>query len=354
MNDALEITRPGHFAEQIVIVDGQPGCGKTMLSPIVGAFDRVEILTYAYEMEYICELWYLGKITNDAAVTMVRMLTDLQLYHIRMSRGVNFRPGDMSSVFRDSNPMRYFRRLFDKGDENTPQKLAEERPILNLTTHNLLGMAEPVFDALGDRLVFIDVVRHPLYMIKQNVLNMERIIQKPRDFTIYFKNAKTKGQIAPFWSYGFEDVFVSANNTEKVIYTIQYLTDLRKKAKAKAEQKGATIITVPFENFVTFPDEYMARISKALKSDITSTTKAMLKKQNVPRKMYAQGIALKIYKRCGWTPPQTNSEEGEFELRWNDAAKGASSKALDVLEKICIAYEQDYLGGPKHYPKKRP
>ena len=80
------IVRQGHLAEKIVIVDGQPGCGKTMLSPIISAIDRVELINYAFEIEFICRLFYLNKMEKDAAVAMVRMLADLQLYRTMMGR----------------------------------------------------------------------------------------------------------------------------------------------------------------------------------------------------------------------------------------------------------------------------
>ena len=66
MND-ITIKRQGHMADKIVIVDGQPGCGKTMLSPIVAALERVELLTYAYEMEHVCSLKFLNKIESEAS-----------------------------------------------------------------------------------------------------------------------------------------------------------------------------------------------------------------------------------------------------------------------------------------------
>ena len=60
-----EIVRKGHLAEKIVIVDGLAGCGKTLISPIISAMDRVELLNYAFEIEYICRLFYLNKIQNS-------------------------------------------------------------------------------------------------------------------------------------------------------------------------------------------------------------------------------------------------------------------------------------------------
>ena len=37
-----EIIRKKHLAENIVIIDGFPGCGKTLFSPIISSLERVE------------------------------------------------------------------------------------------------------------------------------------------------------------------------------------------------------------------------------------------------------------------------------------------------------------------------
>ena len=59
-----KICRLYNLTENVVIVDGQPGCGKTMLSPIISTLDRVEIMTFAFEIEFNCRLFQLGKITK--------------------------------------------------------------------------------------------------------------------------------------------------------------------------------------------------------------------------------------------------------------------------------------------------
>ena len=47
---------------ELLIIDGQPGCGKTLLSAIVSAFSRVELLQFSTIAENICALNYLEKI----------------------------------------------------------------------------------------------------------------------------------------------------------------------------------------------------------------------------------------------------------------------------------------------------
>ena len=62
LNKEIKVIRQKQLTEKIVIVDGQPGCGKTMLSPIITTFQRVELLSYAFEVEFICRLFHLNKI----------------------------------------------------------------------------------------------------------------------------------------------------------------------------------------------------------------------------------------------------------------------------------------------------
>ena len=163
----IEIFRKNNFKNQILIVDGQPGCGKSMFSKIIASMERVELASYLFELEFICRLNYFKKIKNDAAITMVQLLTDHKLYQSMMGREINFRYSDISSVFKDSNPLKYFLRIFQKGDQHINRKIKIEKPILNLTTHNILSVGEPLFLALKERLSIIEIVRHPLYMINQ-------------------------------------------------------------------------------------------------------------------------------------------------------------------------------------------
>ncbi len=333
-----QVSRPNHLAPQIVIVDGQGGCGKTMLSPIIASLDRVELLTYAYGMEHVCAMHHLNKMALDASVTMVRMLTDLQLYNTMMSREINFRPSDLSSAFRDVDPWRYIWRLWQKGDQEVPRRILEQRPILHLTTHNLLPIANPVFAGLQGRLVFIEVVRHPLYMIKQQAHDYEHLkAEDVRNFTASFTYDKHQ---LPFYAAGWEKQYIYSTAVEKAIYSIAHLS--AKAAQARREHQGV-VITVPFEDFVLRPWGYMERMTTALGVDISDRTRRMMTKQKVPRQKIADGIALKIYQRYGWVPSQASSEREELNLRREWACKGTKPEAIKVLDELSAHYEQEFM-----------
>jgi hypothetical protein len=340
-NSNIVISRPEYIASKIIFVDGIEGCGKTMLAPIVAAMDKVELLTYAYEIENICSLIHLEKIESDAAASMISLLADLQLYNTMQSRELNFRPSDLSSVFRSSTPFKYFRRLFQKGNQYAVDRIKVEKPILLLTTHKMVAHCDPIFSALDDRVLFIEVVRHPLYMVIQNSLNFERLIGTARDFSIYYER---EGFVYPFYAFEKEEKYSSVNPVDRAIFHIQNMTQRSDAAKEKYFGTGK-ILTIPFEKFVIKPDGYMNLLADAIGSRVTSNTLKMMKKQKVPRKKYSDSIDLSIYRECGWEPSKSGySEQDEFDHRRKWAMSQASNEAMLILDELCLKYEEKYMG----------
>ena len=341
LNKEIKVIRQKQLTEKIVIVDGQPGCGKTMLSPIITTFQRVELLSFAFEVEFICRLFHLNKIDSDAAIAMVRMLVDHKLYQTMMGRDTNFRYRDLSSVFNDANPWRYFKRIFQEGEMIIPDRIKNERPILNITTHDLLSRSEPILFGLGDVALLVEVVRHPLYMVKQQQLNMERLVDNARDIQI---NIEYKGRQLPYFAEGWEEQFIKANTMAQAVYCIEKTTlATNEKRKIWKERNQHSILTIPFEKFVIDPWPYLKEIEEKLGTKIGSRTNKMMRKHNVPRKVIADGPPFEIYKRCGWEPPIGESEENEITKRRDMVAKNSSSEAMEVMDRLSQEYFHEYL-----------
>lgn len=338
----LKVARKPYLAEKIVLVDGLPGNGKTMLSPIVGAMPGVEIMQYSYPLEYICALRFLDRMEEDAACVLIRILTDLQLYNVMMGRETNFRLTDLSGVFRCSHSFRYLLRIFRAGDQAVIDRIRTEKPILHLTTHHVLGFSSAIFAALDSRVSIIELVRHPLYMIKQQALYMDRYGSDARDFTIWYDY---DGVQVPYFALGWEDVYLRANAVEKSIYFIYHYNKRLEELGFSSESSGnRQVHIIPFERFVTDPWPYMVRLEKLLGTETDGHTRRMMRKQNVPRKMYAEGIGLPIYKQYGWEAPAKGSNERkELERRRSFAAEQASPPAMEILDEMCEQYEKRYL-----------
>lgn len=339
---SAKITRTPHILEKVVFVGGHPGCGKTLLTPIIGSLDRVEIQKFNYTVEHICSLYALGNVDQDVSSVMIRMLTDLDIYNMMMSRETNFRFKDLSSIFKNPKPWRYIRRLFTPGDDETLIRIKKEKPILQITTHNLLVISPPLFNALGNRLRIINMVRHPLYMVKQWYCYIDLYGKDPRDFTIWFDY---KGKTLPFFARGWEEKYLNSNSMDRVIYSIDHLSRLEELvAESLTSEQRSQLLLIPFEQFVLDPWPYMKRMETLLGTKVTSATLRELKKQKVPRKMIADGIVRPIYKKYGWQPPEKGANEKlELEKRREFAAQYASAEGMNLLDKISTAYETKYL-----------
>lgn len=342
-HDAPTVVREPHLVERVICVGGDPGCGKTLFTAVVGSLARVEIMKYNYTLEHLASLHLLGKLDDDAATAMIRMIMDTDLYHLTQSREVNLRPSDLSSIFRNPGGWRYLRRMFQAGDAAAAERVRATRPILHYVIHYVLPFSPSFFMAMGDRLRILLIVRHPLYMIKQWYLYIHRYGTDVRDLTVWFDH---HGTAVPFFARGWEGRYLDANLMDRAIYSIEHLDQWGQRIlQGLAPDQRSRILIIPFERFIRDPWPSLRELETLLGTEVTELTRRELRRQRVPRKRIAEGIPLPIYKQYGWQPPRKRStEREELALRRDFAARLASADGLRVLDRLCAEYEAAYLG----------
>lgn len=338
---SVEIIRRDRIADAVVFVGGLPACGKSLLTAIVGSLERVEMQRYNYTIEHLCSLYFLGKLGEDVVAAMIRMQTDLDLYNLMMGRETNFRFKDCSSIFKNPKPWRYLRRLFYPGGAEAVDRIKSKRPILHILTHNVMMHCIPLALALEDRFHLVEMVRHPLYMIKQWYLYIERYGKDPRDFNIWYDY---NGHSLPFFAKEWEDLYVCSNAMDKTIYGLERSIRFNEEAFQKLPQdQKAKVLIIPFEKLVTDPLPYLRQIEKLLGTRMTVLTRRELKKQKVPRKRIGDGVDLAIYREYGWQRPEKGSTERmELEKQRQFAAEHATPAAMKVLDHLCETYEKTW------------
>jgi hypothetical protein len=329
------LTRNNNLIQDIIIVDGIPGCGKTMVSAIISSLDRVELMKFCYDIEYYCILNHYNNINLNVAQSMIKLKVDQLIYDLMMSREVNFRYSDLSSVFKTSNKLRYFKRIFQKGDQVIPDRIKKEKPILHLTTHMMSAFNLPILKALNKNITFLSMHRDPIYMIKQNIFNVKNLYNTPRDFQLYYKYKKNS---LPFYTKGWEKDFINSNGKERSIF---YLEWIRKKI---IENKKNNILfnnfyEFTFESFVQSPEYHLNKINKFLKTNITRSTKDTLKRERIPRKLISDGRNLEIYRRVGWKKIKAKNKVDEYIQLYNWAYKDISRKAKKSLDWLISDYK---------------
>ncbi len=144
-----------------------------------------------------------------------------------------------------------------------------------------------------------------------------------------------------------EDRYLESCRMDRVIYCLDHLNRLIDSAfQGLSDPQKTRILFIPFERFVVDPWPYMKTLEEFLGTKVTPTTRRVLKNQKVPRRMFAEGVGLSIYREYGWEPPQKNaSETDELARRRDFAEREASPEAMAVLDRLCHEYEQRHLKG---------
>lgn len=333
------VTRQVHVAPQIVFLDGLTGTGKTMLGPLVGSLARVEVLRIEHTYEYLCEMHHLGRMERDATEALLGMYADLACYDTMIARNTNFRSGDLSGVWSNPFPWRYVRRLRMPDGDVVSARIEAERPILQVLTHQAISAMGAAFSAYGDRVRFIEAVRHPLFLLEHWLTYIDRHGTDPRDFTVWIEH---DGHALPWFAQGWEERYLTASAFDRVIHTIDHLTRACDSFIASLpDDARARVLEVPFEQFVFEPDPWMERICELLGTEATPATRKVMRAQRVPRALIAAGPAKDVYRRYGWkAPDRGETERSEYESKREYAAAMASPEALEVLDSLSEEYER--------------
>ena len=330
----LILERPQIMCERLVIVDGLPGCGKTMLASIINSLKDVEQYKYSYEIEKFCLLNFLNKIDSQAAGIMIKIQLDLMLYNTMMSREVNFRYNDLSSVLKSKKRWTYIKRLFSKGDEVIPQKILKSNPILHVVTHCLSAYSKPLLSGFSQNKLLINMYRHPLYMIKQNMWNMKNLIGNKRHFDIYFK---WKKKTIPYFFLGQEEKMLKASPKEKAIFFLEWTRKNFIKNDLNIQNKNYYELT--FESFLSKPNIHLFKIQSILNTTASKETPNSLIKEKIPRNILSDGRDLDIYRRVGWEKTEAKNNMQELDDLYFWCYKDISSEAKQALDWLLIDYE---------------
>lgn len=334
MNTKRDIT----LINRIVLLDGITGTGKTMFLALLNSCKNTLAGQFLYSFEHISILHKLNKIdTNDAAV-LLKLIGDEKFYNNLISREVNFRPNDLSSVLKSTKGLKYFKQLFSDDGEFVEERIKKENPIFTIVTHQLFSALDPLFKAFNEKLFVIEMERHPLYLIKHWFTWIDLYGKNARDMTICFDE---NGESLPWFANGWGKLFIESSSIDRVIYSLDWLTSQSEEALLRFPKNQ--IMFIPFENFILNPDKYLIDLKEILHEDEISSLTKILKKQNVPRKNIFDGPNKKIYQRYAfkkYMSSQTHHQSHQELLTF--AKKNASEDAYKLLLKLNKKYEDKY------------
>ena len=282
-----------NFSNDIIFVDGFWGSGKSLISPILSAFKNVEIQKIKPEYEYIPLLEAMGKLEKAAAIEILNLFTDTNSYNSLISREVNFRYKDFTSVFKKRYLTKYIRRLFIKDGDNIVNKINSNNIAMHFVTH-LMFIGYPILkETFGDRLKFIQIVRHPLYLINHWNTYLKRW-DNAREFTLSFtyKNIKI-----PWFANEYKDEYIALNEFDKVIWSLIKLYESLFNMLNIVSNESKSFKVICFESLVFNTTLHVKELEIFLERETESYIFKVLKEQKLPRNRINDGIG---YVEYGW------------------------------------------------------
>lgn len=280
MNKSQIYRKP--FIDNPLFITGLTRSGKTMLAPIISSLDKVEKVNVNFQFEYIPMLNIINSISDDAAINSMRYFLDNQVYDNMIGRNMNLRLTDWTSIWNNSDPMKYFSRLSAKEDDNILENIKKSNQIFPLLVHDALWHIDKYYNAF-ENLKMVHIDRHPIDLISSWFLKGygSDYYSDPRNdlLTIVWGE-----NVLPYYAYGWEEKYISLSEMSRIIIMVDLLQKNGLKAydllpKCKKER----IFFVKFEEFVLKPESYINNLCSFLNTKLSISTPIVMKKERVPR-----------------------------------------------------------------------
>ncbi len=273
------------LANKIVLVDGISRSGKTLVSNLISSFRHVEIQRMHASFDFIGISHFLGNINNDTAITFLRHLADEFLYSGYLSRDINFRWKDFSSVFKSPKRNVYFYRLFQQEGVSTLERISKEGHYYQNLSHDQIRSFPLFHEAWGDGFKMIEIIRDPVDLVK-SWLDRGFGVRFAEDPMMLTPNVRFGISEVPFYAIGWEQEYLESSPKERVIKMLYRLQlEHRRHYRSFSEMQKQKIKVIRFEDLVTNTRHEVAELANFLDTSETSLTRKSFKRQNCPRSL---------------------------------------------------------------------
>jgi len=268
----MDLVKFSPGSNDIVVVDGLWGSGKSLLGPIVSSFSGMSAFRIDPSYEFLCVARATGKISHDAFDFLIKTNSDLGYYHNLIGREVNFRPTDDSGVWKQKQGWRYLSRLASKGGDSVVEVAQTRNMGYLLMTHIITAVSQPLFDVLSPRLNLITIERNPLFMVNHwadYLSNFNRM----REGTVSYSS---RGLKIPWFAIEWSDEFVECSNLERALLAITRCTVEQNLALSNLAFKEKAM-QIRFDDLLFAPDKSIQDISRFLDRNPSRNTQRQLR-----------------------------------------------------------------------------
>ena len=327
----LELKHFNSFTNDIIVVDGFWGGGKSVVTSIVGSMTGVEKKKVEHVYEYVCIAHSTGKMDSDAASAFLNIYADLSQYNNLIGREVNLRWSDDSGLRNNRGSLTYLKRLFHPGGDSVAEQINNQNLALLIASHELIAVSDLLYEAYGSRLKLIEVVRHPIHLFT-NVRDYTAKFERSREFTLSFEVSGVK---VPWFAANWADEFVAASVTDRALLSIARMQAEMLEAIDKITAAAKPLLVLSFEDTVTNSQDSLDKLEKFLNRSVTRRTKIALKQQHLPRNQISAGRATSSF---SFTSNGASSEAEIYQKVASEISSNGSERAITEFKSAISVY----------------
>ena len=268
---------------------------------------------------------------SDAATAFLKIYADLSQYNNLIGREVNLRWSDDSGLRNNPGSLTYLKRLFHPGGDNVAERISKENLALLIASHELIAVANLLYESYGSRLKLIEVVRHPVHLFN-NVRDYTATFERSREFTLSFE---VNGVKVPWFAAQWANEFVNSSVTDRALLSIARMQSEMISAIDTIDAAQKPLLVLPFENTVLQPQESINRLEKFLGRQSTRRTNRVLKQQNLPRQQISAGKATSSY---SFTSSGSSSENEIYKNILSEIQASGSASAITEFRSTIDTY----------------
>ncbi len=327
----LDLKHFNSFTNDIIVVDGFWGGGKSVVTSIIGSMARVEKKKVEHVYEYVCIAHSTGKMNTDAASAFLKIYADLSQYNNLIGREVNLRWSDDSGLRNNPGSLTYLKRLFHPGGDSVADQISERNLALLIASHELISVSDLLYESYGSRLKLVEVVRHPVHLFN-NVRDYTAEFERTREFTLSFEVSGVK---VPWFAADWADEFVSSSITDRALLSIARMQSEMFSSIDSINAAQQPLLVLSFENTVLRPEDSIEKLEIFLNRPRTRRTNRVLRQQNLPRKQISAGKATSSF---SFTSNSASSEHETYKKVFEEIEADGSLSAVDEFRSAVNAY----------------
>ena len=327
----LDLKHFNSFTNDMIVVDGFWGGGKSVVTSIIGSMARVEKKKVEHVYEYVCIAHSTGKMNTDAASAFLKIYADLSQYNNLIGREVNLRWSDDSGLRNNPGSLTYLKRLFHPGGDGIADQISERNLALLIASHELISVSDLLYESYGSRLKLVEVVRHPVHLFN-NVRDYTAEFERTREFTLSFEVSGVK---VPWFAADWADEFVSSSITDRALLSIARMQSEMFSSIDSINAAQQPLLVLSFENTVLRPEDSIEKLEIFLNRPRTRRTNRVLRQQNLPRKQISAGKATSSF---SFTSNSASSEHETYKKVFEEIEADGSLSAVDEFRSAVNAY----------------